>query len=120
MKVVLVTGGRELDAWHLIDRVLKEEAPDMIIQGGALGADYLASKWAHDNVVMELRVPAAWKRHGKYAGPKRNEAMVRMAGEMASLGHEVQVIAFPGGRGTANCIATAERMGLHVRKVKGD
>jgi predicted Rossmann-fold nucleotide-binding protein len=118
MKVVLITGGRDYDAWESVNRALTEEDPDLVIQGGADGADSLASYWVRENAVMELRMPARWKKHGKFAGPKRNEAMVKMAVMFDELGHDVMVVAFPGGRGTADCLERAERADLAIRRVK--
>lgn len=54
--------------------------------------------------------PADWKKHGKAAGPIRNAEMIAQAD---------MLIAFPGGKGTANCIALAEKKAIPVHRSIG-
>lgn len=117
MKVVLVTGGRDYDDWSTVDRTLTGESPDMVVHGCALGADGMAAQWAHRHVLPQVRFPARWQKHGKQAGPMRNAAMVAFAAQLADLSHEVRVVAFPGGRGTADCVSRAHAVGLDVREI---
>ena len=51
MKVVIVTGSREWTNMGLIFSVLSEEAPDLVVHGGARGADRIAHMWAVDREV---------------------------------------------------------------------
>jgi hypothetical protein len=51
---------------------------------------------------------AQWKKHGRAAGPIRNQRML-------DKGKPDLVVAFPGGRGTADMIRRAERAGVPVR-----
>src|SRR5690606_30354012 len=53
--------------------------------------------------------PADWRRHGRAAGPIRNQ-------EMADAGADL-CIAFPGGRGTADMVRRARAAGIPVRSV---
>jgi hypothetical protein len=55
--------------------------------------------------------PADWTRHGKAAGPKRNQLMLDK--EKPDL-----VIAFPGGKGTADMVARAKAQGFKVMEVE--
>ena len=122
MKAVLVTGGRDYDRFLTVCRELDDASPDdtnldLLIHGGASGADSLAARWAKTHNIPEARFPADWSRHGKAAGPLRNTQMVRLAYSLEVAGWDVLVLAFPGGRGTASCISIAEQHGLTVRRV---
>lgn len=125
MKVALVTGGRNYgDREHVFD-VLTEYYPGLVIHGGNrtrtidrtyCGADYFASAWCNDNDVPQLKAPYQ-RALGKAGGPIRNDWMVTFANSLVLLPSiEVMVIAFPGGRGTADTIDRAIRKGLTVRK----
>jgi len=54
--------------------------------------------------------PADWSRHGKSAGPIRNR-------QMLIEGRPDIVVAFPGGKGTANMIKQAVEAGVKVELV---
>lgn len=62
-----------------------------------------------DRRVAYLNYPADWEKHGRAAGPIRNEKML-------IVGTPDMVLAFPGGRGTADMIRKAEAAGLPVRR----
>jgi hypothetical protein len=83
---------------------------DVLIEGEAPGADTLAREWATEQGIPVERYPADWNRHGKAAGPIRNRRML-------VEGKPDLVVAFPGGRGTANMISQAEAAGVKVLKV---
>jgi hypothetical protein len=78
-----------------------------IIEGAASGADHMAFNWAKDRGVEVLEFSADWKTHGKSAGPMRNR-------QMLNDGQPTAVVAFPGGRGTADMIRAAKAVGLPV------
>lgn len=61
---------------------------------------------------LTVRRSADWGRDGRAAGPRRNSAMVRAAGGRGVL------LAWPGGRGTADATAAARRALLHVVDVE--
>ena len=107
---VLVTGGRDFcDRMFLFDALAKlhsERVITAIIHGGASGADQLAGEWAKSVGIQVEVFPADWKKHGKAAGPIRNAAMLKATPDI--------VVAFPGGRGTANMILQASSAGVHV------
>lgn len=50
--------------------------PDLVVHGGARGADTLAGKWAEGRGIPVRVYPADWNRYGKGAGPKRNQQML--------------------------------------------
>jgi hypothetical protein len=112
---VLVCGGRDyadqgqlyrvLDAAHAANPIV------CLIHGGARGADTLAADWALERDVLCNAYVADWGRDGKAAGPIRNQQMI-------DLGKPHMVIAFPGGKGTADMIRKAEAAGVPVVRVK--
>ena len=75
-----------------------------IISGGARGADVNGEHAArHDGHPLVL-MPADWKRHGKSAGFKRNDAMARLADRGMALWDGKS-------RGTAHMIAALKAQG---------
>lgn len=112
-KRVLVCGGREFNDHALAFRTLDElrPAPVRIIQGGAAGADELARNWAARNFITYEHFPADWATHGRAAGPIRNQQMLEQ-------GKPDLVIAFPGGRGTADMVRRAKAAGVRVVEVQ--
>jgi YspA, cpYpsA-related SLOG family len=113
-RVVLVTGGRSFTDGRFVASVLTEmdaaRATLRLIHGGAQGTDHLAGLWAELFGVPIVRVLANWHLLGRAAGPRRNQEMVDMAPDL--------VIAFPGGSGTADCVARARARGLPVMEVR--
>ncbi|VDS07601.1 hypothetical protein PARHAE_00778 [Paracoccus haematequi] len=113
---VIVCGGRDYAdkdaAVAALDRFHAQHGITCLIQGGAKGADRLAYEWAASRFVIVHNVPADWKKHGKAAGPIRNQQMIDEHQPNA-------LIAFPGGRGTDDMIKRAKEAGLPVyRPVK--
>lgn len=109
---VLVCGGRDFDDWELLSHSLIVLSAQfgrklMIIHGGARGADRLAANWAFNNRMEAEAYPADWNRHGRKAGPLRNQ-------QMLDDGRPEYVAAFPGGRGTADMVRRAKSAGIHV------
>jgi len=114
MTRVLVCGGRDFNdhdrVFAVLDDVHQERWISEIIYGCATGADQLARDWARYRGRESTGFPADWKRHGKAAGPKRNTRMIEE-------GKPDLVIAFPGGKGTANMVAQARAAGIEVIEV---
>jgi hypothetical protein len=88
-------------------------ALETVIEGGAKGADQGAAQWAEHEGVTLMKFPADWATFGRSAGPRRNA-------QMLSKGQPDVVIAFPGGRGTANMVAQAKAAGVTVILVEND
>lgn len=116
---ILVTGGRdykdravvfrELDA--ICDRT--RYGTMVVIQGGARGADALAREWCFrqsDNIAGLINAPADWRGLGLAAGIVRNQAMIDDHKPDA-------VLAFPGGRGTADMVRRARAANVPVIEV---
>jgi hypothetical protein len=91
---ILVCGGRWYNNYPLVSEVLYDyiDIVSCIIHGGAKGADNLAGLWAKANDILVEEYKADWNRYGKRAGYLRNKQMIDI------------VIAFPGGKGTANMV----------------
>ncbi|MDO9334991.1 MAG: DUF2493 domain-containing protein [Caulobacter sp.] len=125
--IVLVCGGRDysdsmfvfetLDALHRARPIYK------VVQGGARGADALAYDWCRSRRVMCWHCPADWnnitrpgavvrtrrdgKKYDAAAGGVRNQRML-------DEGKPSLVLAFPGGKGTADMVSRARRAGVKV------
>lgn len=82
-----------------------------LIHGGAPGADALAATWAIEHDITCSTYVADWFKHGRAAGPIRNEAML-------IEGRPDCVVAFPGGRGTADMVRRAKAAGVRVIEVQ--
>ena len=111
---ICVTGGRDYDNYATVTAVLDKfhqcTPITLLIEGGAAGADRLCRLWAINNNVPFTTVNAEWQRHGRQAGPIRNERM------LAWYNPDI-LIAFPGGKGTRHCIDAATRRGIKVMEV---
>jgi UDP-N-acetylmuramoylalanine-D-glutamate ligase len=111
---VIVCGGRDYYDGARVDAVLsrmhREAGIDCVIQGGARGADMLASLWATKCHVLQEVYEADWENQGSFAGPARNKRML-------DEGKPDLVIAFPGGRGTADMVRKARRAGVEVVEI---
>jgi YspA, cpYpsA-related SLOG family len=111
---VLVCGGRNFTNTKLIyktlDDLIKAENVDCIIEGDARGADRIAGYWAKKNRIDLYLFKADWERYGKSAGYRRNY-------QMLIQGLPDVVIAFPGGKGTANMVQLAKKEGFKVIEI---
>lgn len=110
---LLVCGGRTYDNHHKFNEEMAElglEPSDIIISGGAKGADTMAieyaKEWDHPYTVYL----ADWKTHGKAAGPIRNQHMLETS-------QPDLVLAFPGGKGTADMVRRARQAGVEVHEI---
>lgn len=110
---VLVCGGRDYANARVLNAVLRGLNPPAtcIIHGAYTGADDLAARFAKKNHLGEAPFPADWGKHGRAAGPIRNQ-------QMLDEGQPHLVIAFPGGTGTADMVRRAKAAGVPVIEVK--
>lgn len=108
--ILIVTGGRNfrdrecvafgIDQFqHHVGRI------DLLVEGGASGADTLARDYASEIGIHVATIKAQWKR-GPGAGPVRNRAMLHVKPDA--------VLAYPGNNGTRNMIETAAAAGIPV------
>lgn len=113
---VLVCGGRKYSDVDKVCDTLYEihrNTPiTLLIHGAARGADSIADWWARftDNNVLIKACPADWGQYGLRAGYVRNTYMASLKPDL--------VVAFPGGKGTANMVDIAKKAGIPVREIQ--
>jgi hypothetical protein len=114
---VLVCGGREFANRQMLTAALNrlhlERGIGLIISGGARGADTMAEWWAKGIGVPCDVYEADWISLGPKAGPIRNQRMLEE-------GKPDLVMAFPGGRGTADMVRRGKEAGVEVIEVTYD
>lgn len=76
-----------------------------VVCGMAPGADMFGHRWAKHHGIDVAEFPANWAKHGRAAGPKRNEEMAVNADG---------VVLFPGGRGTQSMFEIAKMACLTI------
>lgn len=115
-QIWLICGGRnfyepEMFNAAMSDLMMLRGCPDCVVHGAALGADRLADEWGKRLALDVVAVPAAWDIHGRGAGPIRNQRMI-------DEHHPHLVVAFPGGKGTADMVRRARAAGIDVAEIK--
>lgn len=122
--IVLVCGGRDYGdratVFATLDQLDRTRGPIRgLIHGAARGADTLAAEWQRARILRagtqhDLWIagcPADWSRDGKAAGLIRNQHMLdRYKPHL--------VVAFPGGRGTADMVRRAKWASVPVHEVQ--
>ena len=120
---VIVAGSRMFDDYVLLKRTMdkifahikrsKTDTSIKVISGGAKGADKLGEQWAYDNMISYQVFRADWTKHGKVAGPIRNQ-------EMIDGGKADALVAFWNGKspGTKDMIRRARKHKLKVKIVR--
>lgn len=104
---VLVTGGRDFTDMELVTTTLDKLWIRHLYHGAANGADTLCATWAKLYGVPATAMPADWRKHGVAAGIIRNQAMLdKFKPDL--------LVAFPGGRGTADMVQRAQGAGVCV------
>jgi SLOG family YspA-like protein len=132
---VLVTGGRAFTdrayVFRTLDALHARHPIEMIVHGACgldmaeafdwtqiKGADRLAHEWARSTEVMVTPFPARWGELGRGAGPVRNQAMVEYVARKQRLeGGQIvgaACVAFPGSRGTGDCVNRARKAHIKV------
>lgn len=117
---VLVCGGRDFEdrqtVFDVLDCIHKPHPSysptiDLIIHGGASGADHFAALWADSRGVDVGCWKAKWREHGRAAGPIRNQ-------QMLVEGRPDLIVAFPGGKGTADMVERGRRAHVTIKEVR--
>lgn len=107
---VIVCGGRDFDnvayVWSCLDKFHADNGITELMQGGARGVDTFARDWARNKGIKRYVCHADWETHGRAAGPKRNARMLEWKPDV--------VVAFPGGRGTADMVKRAKDANVWV------
>ena len=113
---VIICGGRNHPSfgykeYEYLDQLLSTHTISEVITGGATGADTWADYWAASRQVERVVFFPSWIKHGKAAGPLRNEKMLRY---LVQCLDEKGLIAFPGGRGTAHMVSLARNISAKI------
>jgi len=106
---------REFDyVWKYLDRFKQRNAHHELrfCVGDATGVDSVVRDWCIENGVRCKRFKANWKKFGKSAGPRRNRRMLDKF-------KPTMLLEFPGGSGTANCVAEARKREIIVYRQPG-
>lgn len=109
-----IVGSREFENYDLVcsevAKIQKSKKIDLIVSGGAKGADTLARKFAALNKIPLMEFLPDYERYGRGAPLQRNTLIVQNAD---------YVIAFvtPSSRGTLDTIKKAKQRGLVVKVV---
>lgn len=113
--IVLITGGREYrdtrTLFAVLDRLHAERGFTFLVHGDARGADQMAHRWAKKRGVQPVAMEALWDVEGDAAGTKRNARMLAFAKPHL-------IVAFPGGRGTANMMKIGFNAGVELIDVE--
>lgn len=116
--VLVVTGSRNGDRKPVRDCLDAfvagaGDVPDILVCGDATGVDSHALEWAIDNRIFFQVFGADWDKFRRNAGPIRNERMLTTWKNKDNPAHSL-LLAFPGDRGTHNCMQTALLMGYSI------
>jgi hypothetical protein len=106
---ILVTGGRDFTGRDLVKKTLLEFVtifgrPELLIHGGARGADTICGEEATKLGIRTLVVLPDWERFKHTAAILRNQEMVDMKPDF--------LLPFPGGSGTRDCMKRAKKAGI--------
>lgn len=74
--IILICGSRDWQDKNLILSTILSLRPTKIIHGACRGADIIAGECAKELGILVDEYPADWAKHGKAAGPKRNQQML--------------------------------------------
>jgi len=113
---VIIAGSRNLSSlypYSFVESVIEQSGFEIteVVSGGCRGADASGERWAKANNIPVKLFPADWKKHGKAAGPIRNE-------EMAKYADALIAIKVNNSRGTTSMINLAEKYNLKIYTVE--
>ncbi len=112
---LIVAGSRDVTDYGLVASAIDELFRNgmeisAIIDGTARGVDTLASQYANEHGIENIRVPADWKQYGRGAGRIRNIRMAEMGDALLALWDGKS-------SGTRTMIETATKRGIQVHIV---
>jgi len=113
---VLVCGGRDFGdteaVYAALEAINAKQKITFIVTGDATGADVRAKWWAHNRCAGGYAIyHAPWPLRGLIAGPIRNQRMLDDNPDIAL------VVAFPGGKGTADMVRRARKKGIEIKEI---
>lgn len=138
--ILLISGSRSLDDTEIFKRAMHEflqskfgedysahlplnSIIDQIVSGNAKGVDAAGERFAKKHGIDLVLFPANWEKHGKAAGPIRNEQMANYAlihTDVLICGDQMELhllaIPYPGGEGggTRHMISTCQKLGINT------
>jgi hypothetical protein len=106
---VIIAGSRHFNCMQTLEDAIADSGFDItcVVSGAAKGVDLLGERWAQARGIGIRSFPADWKKHGRGAGPIRNE-------EMARVGEALLALPCPCSRGTKDMIKRAYNHDLQV------
>ncbi len=106
---VIIAGGREINDYDLLLKAVLNAGFDItaVVSGGARGADAMGERFAEEAGLQLFKFPADWDKHGRAAGPIRNQVMGDFADALIALWDGQS-------RGTKHMIDYATKKGLKV------
>lgn len=110
---ILITGDREYNRKSVMRRALEQYDPatDVILHGGARGADSLGGIVAKElGFTVEPPYMADWQRYGRAAGVIRNREMLDTCPDLVIAFHDD----LDNSKGTKDCITEARKRGIKV------
>ena len=111
----IICGGRDFANQEMFNAAMehltvKHGLPQCVVNGGAQGADMMARHWG-ERLALDVKTEEAnWSKYGNAAGPIRNQAMLdKYSPDL--------VVAFPGGKGTADMVKRGRAAGVQIAEV---
>ena len=112
MKILLVTGSREISDYRFVfkslDDIKKDYSFDSLLTGGAEGVDFLVKLYALYHKIPYEQIKPDWKQFGKGAGAIRNAEMVDICDKGTAIWDGFS-------RGTQHCIYELDRANKLLR-----
>ena len=106
---VIIAGGREINDYELVLKAVLNAGFDItaVVSGAARGVDTLGERFAEEAGLQLFKFPADWDKHGRAAGPIRNQVMGDFADALIAIWDGQS-------RGTKHMIDYATKKGLKV------
>jgi hypothetical protein len=104
----IIAGSRHFNDYQKTVDIIRQSGFQItqVVSGGARGVDTLGEQWAgEDNYI---RFPANWTKHGKAAGPIRNQQMADYADALIAI-YDSRT-----SRGTKDMIRRAKKAELKI------
>lgn len=113
---VICCGSRNWNNYKTIrSRLEKLDSNSTIIEGGCSGADLMCRHIALDIGLEVVEFPAAWKKYGRSAGPKRNIKMLNTGPDLLIAFHKN----ISSSKGTKHIVEEAKKRGIKVEIIDG-
>jgi hypothetical protein len=116
MKIGII-GSRTFNNYELLKEVMGDYLNrdnglncELVVSGGANGADSLGERWARENNIQTLIFKPDWKKYGKSAGFIRNEDIIKNSDFVVAFWDEIS-------KGTKSSINLAIKHDIPVRIV---